>query len=156
MDYISYLRSMVGHEKVIMVVAGALVFDASDRLLLHLRSDNQTWGLPGGYMELGESVSDTARREAFEETGLRLGALELFSIYSGPENEKTLQNGDQVSLVQIWFTCKDFGGELVEQNEESLDVKFFELNNLPDNFFPSQKKVINDFLSDGKTPYVKE
>ncbi|WP_306472686.1 hypothetical protein [Bacillus sp. es.036] len=42
MDYIQHLRSMVGHEKVIMVVAGAMVFDDENRLLLQLRTDNES------------------------------------------------------------------------------------------------------------------
>ncbi|SDK18804.1 NUDIX hydrolase [Sediminibacillus albus] len=154
MDYISYLRSMVGHEKVIMVVAGVLVFDQDDRLLLHLRSDNRSWGLPGGYMEMGETVSDAARREVFEETGLRLGQLELFSIYSGSDKETTLENGDQVAMVQIWFTCSDFTGSLVRQNEESLDAEFFRLNDLPENLFASHKPIIEEYAAGTTGPII--
>jgi ADP-ribose pyrophosphatase YjhB (NUDIX family) len=92
MDYIKHLRSMVGQEKVIMVVAGAFVFDKENRLLLQKRTDNGQWGLPGGFMELEETVQDTTRREVFEETGLHLGKLELFGIYSGPDYDKTFSN----------------------------------------------------------------
>ncbi|WP_306298953.1 NUDIX domain-containing protein [Bacillus sp. OV166] len=60
MDYIKNLRSLVGKEKVIMVVAGAFVFDKENRLLLQQRSDNEMLGLPGGFMELGETIQDTA------------------------------------------------------------------------------------------------
>lgn len=154
MDYINYLRSMVGKEKVIMVVAGALVFNEYDQLLLHLRSDTNSWGLPGGYMELGESIKDTAKRETFEETGLLLGDLKLFSIYSGQGNEKTLQSGDQVSLVQHWFTCHDFEGKLIKQNDESLDTRFFSLDDLPNNLFSSHVRVIEDFLSGEDRPLI--
>ncbi|WP_077623583.1 NUDIX hydrolase [Sediminibacillus massiliensis] len=154
MDYISYLRSMVGHEKVIMVVAGVLVFDLEDRILLHLRADNQSWGLPGGFMEMGETVSETARREVFEETGLRLGSLELFSLYSGPKKEKTLPSGDEVAMVQLWFTCKDFQGDLVKENEESLDTGFFALDNLPEKLFSSHAEIIEEYLSGKQFPII--
>lgn len=97
MDYIKHLRMMVGHEKVIMVVAGALIFDKENRILLQQRSDNSEWGIPGGFMELGENIQGTAKREVYEETGLNLGALDLFGIYSGPDYDKTFPNGDQVS-----------------------------------------------------------
>ncbi|WP_404461250.1 NUDIX hydrolase [Sutcliffiella horikoshii] len=120
MDYITHLRSMVGNEKVIMVVAGAFVFDSDGKLLLQQRTDNAQWGLPGGFMELGENITDAARREVQEETGLHLEQLELFGIYSGPEYDKTFANGDQVSLVQVLFTCKRYSGELVTSNDESL------------------------------------
>ncbi|WP_112182320.1 MULTISPECIES: NUDIX hydrolase [Paraliobacillus] len=156
MDYISYVRSMVGNQPIIMVVCGAIIFDDQKRVLLHLRADNQTWGFPGGYMELGESVKETARREVFEETGLKIGALELFSVYSGEGNQKTLANGDQVSLVQHWFTCEDFTGELIKQNEETLDTAFFSLDNLPENMFLSQMKVIRDLQSTATKPIVRD
>lgn len=47
---------MVGKNNVILVAAGAFVLDKKNRLLLHQRSDNGYWGVPGGFMELGESV----------------------------------------------------------------------------------------------------
>lgn len=147
MDYIQYMRSMVGKEKVIMVVAGAFVFDEENRVLMQKRADNGQWGFPGGFMDLEESVQDTARREVYEETGLTLEELELFGIYSGPQYDKTFPNGDQVSLVQITFICKQYSGDLVKSNEESLQNKFYSLKELPDNIFPEHKIFVDDLLS---------
>ncbi|MGD6873315.1 NUDIX hydrolase [Sutcliffiella horikoshii] len=155
MDYIKHLRSMVGNEKVIMVVAGAFVFDAGERLLLQQRTDNGQWGLPGGFMELGENISDTARREVYEETGLQLEQLELFGIYSGPEHDKTFENGDQVSLVLIIFTCKQYKGDLIKSNDESLKNEFFHLHSLPENIFTEHRVLIDDLLTKQNRPIVK-
>ena len=155
MDYIKHLRSMISHEKVIMVVAGALVFDEENRLLLQQRADNGEWGIPGGFMELGENLQDAARREVFEETGLDLGNLELFGIYSGPAYDKTFSNGDQVSMVQILFTCKEYQNKIVEQNEESLSNKFFKLDELPQNLFSDHKMIFDDLLSRQPLPVIK-
>ncbi|WP_078380774.1 NUDIX hydrolase [Sutcliffiella halmapala] len=154
MDYINYLRAMVGQEKVIMVVAGAFVLNKESQLLLQRRTDNGHWGLPGGFMDLGESVQDTARREVLEETGIKLEELELFGIYSGPMYDKTFANGDQVSMVQILFTCNQFKGELVEHNLESLENKFFSLNELPENLFNEHRIFIEDFLSKKTKPII--
>jgi 8-oxo-dGTP pyrophosphatase MutT (NUDIX family) len=154
MDYISYLRSMVGHEKVIMVVAGAFVFDSSQRLLLQLRSDNETWGLPGGFMDLGESVQDTARREVFEETGLRLKKMQLFGVYSGSDKDTTFSNGDKVSMVFILFTCREYEGELLDNNQESLKLQFFHLDSLPKKLFSAHQIFIDDLLSGKETPVI--
>ncbi|TLS37075.1 NUDIX hydrolase [Pseudalkalibacillus caeni] len=154
MDYIQHLRAMVGTEKVIMVVSGAVVFDEENRVLMQKRSDNHQWGFPGGFMDLGESVQDTARREVYEETGLLLEELELFGIYSGAQYDKTFSNGDQVSLVQVLFTCKNYGGELVQSNEESLQNEFFPLDKLPDNIFTEHRVFINDLISNKKPPIV--
>ncbi|WP_368659614.1 NUDIX hydrolase (plasmid) [Metabacillus halosaccharovorans] len=154
MDYIKHLRSMVGHEKVIMVVSGAFVFDKKNRVLMQKRSDNGQWGFPGGFMELGETVQDTARREVYEETGLQLGELELFGIYSGPEYDKTFSNGDQVSLVLISFICKQYQGKLVESNEESIQNKFFSLEELPKNIFTEHQMLVDDLLSKKQIPII--
>lgn len=155
MDYTKNLRSMVGHEKVIMVVAGAFVFDADNRLLLQQRSDTGEWGLPGGFMELDETVQDTARREVLEETGLQLKELELFGIYSGPKYNKTFKNGDQVAMVQILFTCRSFEGQIVMRNDESLNNKFFSLNYLPDNIFRDHRDFFKDLQSRQQLPVLK-
>lgn len=154
MDYIHHLRSMVGNAKVIMVVAGAIVFDQANRVLLQKRSDNCEWGFPGGFMDLNESVQDTAKREVYEETGLRLNDLELFGIYSGPKYDKTFSNGDQVSLVQIIFSCKSYSGDLVENNDESLENKFYSLKDLPENIFTDHKMLVEDLLSSKLTPII--
>ncbi|HEU5139404.1 MAG TPA: NUDIX hydrolase [Bacillales bacterium] len=155
MDYVKHLRSMVGHEKVIMVVAGAFVFDKENRILLQQRSDNGKWGMPGGFMELGENVQDTAKREVYEETGLKLEDLDLFGIYSGPDYDKTFPNGDKVSLVQFTFMCTKYKGKLVEHNEESLNNKFFPLQELPPNLFSEHQVMMNDLLSDQQLPIMK-
>ncbi|MBW4604289.1 MAG: NUDIX domain-containing protein [Calothrix sp. FI2-JRJ7] len=59
------------------------MFDKQNRLLLQHRKDNKQWGLIGGSMSVGESLEETARREAYEETGLELLDLEWFRLFSG-------------------------------------------------------------------------
>ncbi|GAE37467.1 phosphohydrolase [Halalkalibacter akibai JCM 9157] len=137
-----------------MVVAGAFVFDKEKRVLLQKRSDNGQWGLPGGFMDLGETVQDTAKREVYEETGLVLEEMELFGIYSGPKYDKTFSNGDQVSLVQTLFICKRYSGDLIENNEESIQNKFFTLEELPANIFTEHKMLVDDLLSKKQTPII--
>ncbi|RIV28618.1 NUDIX domain-containing protein [Alicyclobacillaceae bacterium I2511] len=153
-DYVQYVRNMVGNSKIIMVVAGALVFDNSHRILLHQRSDNGLWSLPGGFMELGESVQDTARREVREETGLMIGQLSLFGIYSGPMRETTLPNGHQVAHVAIFFTCHDYTGTLLTKAKESRQIRFFPLTALPQSLYPAQLHVIHDLLSNREIPIL--
>jgi ADP-ribose pyrophosphatase YjhB (NUDIX family) len=155
MDYITYLRGMVGHSPIIMVAAGAFIFDNEGRVLLQLRADSRTWGHPGGFMELGESVEETARREAYEETGLKLKSMDFFGIYSGQTQQKTLANGDQLSLVKMMFICNEYEGELNGINEETAGLQFFALQDLPDNLFPSQKQAFDDLLTGRKGPFIR-
>ncbi|WP_328702760.1 NUDIX hydrolase [Alicyclobacillus suci] len=153
-DYIREIRSLVGHTKIIMVACGALVFDGQGRILLHKRGGNGYWGLPGSYLEIGGIFEDAARREVLEETGLRLGKMVLFGIYSGVKNEWTHPNGDQVANVLIEFICRDYEGELAQTTEESLDVRFFPLEELPVKLFPGQKEIFENLLSSKLTPII--
>ncbi|WP_409288076.1 NUDIX hydrolase [Peribacillus sp. SCS-37] len=155
MDYIRHLRSMVGHERVLMVTAGVFVFDEKNRLLLQKRSDNGQWGLPGGFMELDEDIQTAATREVLEETGLKVSNLELFGIYSGPRFNKTFANGDQVSLLQILFISRSFTGSVLERNEESIENGFFSLDKLPDSIFTDHMEFINDMVTKGSNGEVE-
>ena len=67
MGYIMNLRKYVGHDPLIGLGATTLVFNSKNELLLNLRSDTNTWGIPGGSMELYENIRDTAIRELKEE-----------------------------------------------------------------------------------------
>jgi 8-oxo-dGTP pyrophosphatase MutT (NUDIX family) len=68
-----------------MVGASVILLDSSNRLLLQLRTDNNSWGLPGGSLEMGETLEEVAKRELYEETGLLANNLELFNLFSGKE-----------------------------------------------------------------------
>lgn len=124
-DYISYIRSKVGHDKVLLTFAGGILSDDEGRVLLQLRGDKKTWAIPGGSMELGESTLDTAKREFFEETGIQVEAVRFLNVYSN--FEEIYPNGDKVqTIVMIYefkaledFDISDF------HNEETLRLRFF-------------------------------
>lgn len=141
-DYISYVRGLVGHAPLIMVGAGVAVFDPNNRLLLQRRADTREWALSGGFMELGESLKDTARREVLEETGLTLANLQLFTVFSKPV--KTLRNGDQVQVVHVIYTSRNPQGNLQPQAGEVLELRYFDLGNLPEDIFEPHRAVLNE------------
>jgi 8-oxo-dGTP pyrophosphatase MutT (NUDIX family) len=130
MQYIEELRQIIGHRPLIMVGAGILVTDKSGALLLGLRTDNHCWGIPGGAMEPGETLEETARRETLEETGLRLGELALFGVFSGPEFFYTYPNGDQAYNVSIIYQTSDYTGDPTTSPEHST-WDFFPPDHLP-------------------------
>ena len=66
-DYIRWIRSKVGHEKIILTFAGGCIFDDQGKVLLQRRGDSHKWGFPGGAIEPGETPEMTAVREAKEE-----------------------------------------------------------------------------------------
>ena len=124
MDYIQELRALVGSRPIIMVGAAILITDHLGQVLLHQRSDNGLWGIPGGAMEPGESVEATARREAWEETGLEVRSMKLFGVFSGPEFFYEYPNGDQVHNVTVAFSCSAYHG-ILTLNSEGTCLRFF-------------------------------
>lgn len=125
LGYIMELRKWVGKRPLIMAAAGVAVMDGEEKILLQRRIDNNLWGLPGGALELGETLEEAAKRELLEETGLTARSLELFNVFSGEELHYTYPNGDEVYIVSAVYLCRDFTGNLVNDDEETKDLRFF-------------------------------
>ncbi|MBR9844448.1 MAG: NUDIX domain-containing protein [Rhodobacteraceae bacterium] len=101
-SYLGGLRQLVGPRPLLAMGARALINDGEGRFLILRRSDSGDWGLPGGSMELGESLLDVVHREAFEETNLRLRDVQAFGLSSDPVIEQhTYPNGDKVQNISL-------------------------------------------------------
>ena len=138
-DYIMDLRKIVGHRTLLQVGASVIVEDEQGRILLQKRSDNHCWAYAGGSVELDEAVEDTAKRELFEETGLIAHRLELLGVFSGKELHYVYPNGDEVSNVDIVYICKEYSGTLNRQEGEVDELKFFAVDEIPDNISPPNR-----------------
>ncbi len=148
MDYLTSLRQHVGHAPLLMVGVATLLVDEQNRLLLLKRSDSGCWGPPGGAVELGEAIETAARREVHEETGLELGELSLFGVFSGPELFYRYPNGDEVYNITIVFLARFEGGE-VRLNGEHTAWDWFTVAAIPDNLSPPIRPVIAQFIKRG-------
>jgi 8-oxo-dGTP pyrophosphatase MutT (NUDIX family) len=146
MGYIEELRVMVGTRPLILV--GSVVIILNDRkevLLQQRRFPNGSWGLPGGLMELAESTEETARREVKEETNLTLGKLNLLNVYSGADQYIKAENGDEFYVVTTAYFSNDYDGEMKAEHYESIQLKFYNLENLPSTVVRSHLRMLNDF-----------
>ncbi len=93
-------------------------------------------------MELDEEVEDAAKRELFEETRLTANSLELFGIFSGKDTHYIYPNGDEVSNVDIVYLCKDFSGTLKCQKNEVEELRFFGIDEIPENISQPVRKAL--------------
>lgn len=143
------LRELVGHRPILMVGAAILILDTEKRLLLMKRSDSGCWGPPGGSTEPGERVEEAARREALEETGLKIGDMSLFGVFSGPELYYQYPNGDEVYNVTIVYLSQDFasqnGDAEINLNHEHTEWAWFTAGEIPENISPPMKPTIEQF-----------
>ena len=146
--YIEALRRKIGHDPVIMTFGGCAVFDGAGRLLLQQRGDaGGPWGLPGGAMELGETIEAAAVRETFEETGLRVRPVTLLGVYTGDAH--TYSDGDVVQAVVVVLTATPVEGRLTEDGIETAGLAWFTLDDLPSPIFAPHHAMLDD-LRNGK------
>lgn len=104
--------------------------------------------MPGGLMELGESLEDTARREVNEETGLTVGELKLLGIASGKEFFFKVANGDELYSVTAIYVSYDVKGNIALDESESFEVHYFNVNHLPEGLTDEYRSYINPYIED--------
>ncbi len=87
--------------------AAAIVFDARGRILLHRRTDNGKWSLPGGDAGGGETADQGVVREVREETGYDVRVVRLVGVYSDPKiTTVTYADGNTISYVSLLFDAR--------------------------------------------------
>jgi ADP-ribose pyrophosphatase YjhB (NUDIX family) len=94
-----------------------VVNDAGELLLIH-RTDNDNWALPGGAMDLGESLVDTAVRETREETGIACEVTGLVGIYTDPRHVILYTSNDEARQeFSVVFTARPLAGTPTPSSE---------------------------------------
>jgi 8-oxo-dGTP pyrophosphatase MutT (NUDIX family) len=122
----------------------AVIFDRKGRLLLQQRSDGGQWGLPGGSVEIGESVRDAVIREVREETGLRVAPGRLVGIYSEPALQVVrYPDGNVWHYVNVCFECAVRGGALTTC-DETLALAWVAPARRPRTLLPNHRIRIRD------------
>jgi ADP-ribose pyrophosphatase YjhB (NUDIX family) len=132
----------------------AVVTDDQDRILLIKRRDNDLWALPGGGMELGESIVDTAVREVKEETALDIEVTGLIGVYTNPRHVMAYTNGEVRQQFSLCFSTRLIGGD-PRVDYESTDISWTQPQDIPSlNMHPSMRLRIQHYLEHRPTPYL--
>ena len=116
------------------IAVSALIFDG-ERVLLALRRDIDWWNLPGGGMEVGETVEEALIREVAEETELQVEIEQLVGVYSKPQKQE----------VVLAFRCHITRGT-PQATEETRECRYFPPDALPANTLPKHRQRIEDAL----------
>ncbi|CAI0711870.1 NUDIX domain-containing protein [Serratia proteamaculans] len=132
MSYVKQIRSMIGHQLLLLAGANVIILDKNQHVLLQHRTDG-SWGLPGGLLEPGESLEQTALREVKEETNIDIHELHHLNVFSGPEYTFTLKNKDEINVITSLYYSENWSGEIINDPKEGQALDFFSLCKLPDN-----------------------
>ncbi|HET7385311.1 MAG TPA: NUDIX domain-containing protein [Nocardioidaceae bacterium] len=134
--------------------ASAVVTDQSGAILLQRRSDSGYWSIPGGRMEPGETVRETAIRETREETGFEIELGRLVGIYCDPGHLAAYSDGEVRQEFSVCFAGTIVGGS-AQTSDESLEVAFVSPGDLAhlDIHQPIRARI-QDFLEDRSEPFV--
>ena len=127
------IEAETDHAKILAIRASvsAVIFDRRGRLLLQQRSDGGQWGLPGGAVEIGESVAQAVVREVLEETGLTVRPRRIIGVYSDPAYQVVrYPDGNVWHYISTCFECTVKGGELTTC-DETIALEYFPLKKLP-------------------------
>ena len=129
------LDERLRHIPFIQTGSSVIVRNEKNEILLQRRSDNGRWGLPGGCQDWGEHLKDTAIRELYEETAIRINKnkLVLIDTLSGNKRKRTYPNGDIVynntSLYLVDINLQEIN---IKKDSESIELQFFDIKKLPE------------------------
>jgi 8-oxo-dGTP diphosphatase len=126
---------------------GVMIQNKEGEILLGLRKGSHgagEWSFPGGHLEVGETVFETAKRETKEETGLDINKFELISV----ADEMRYLESDGKHYLNIGVKGLYEGGEpIVIETDKCEQWKWFNIDDLPSNIFESTELMINNFRS---------
>ncbi len=138
----------------LVVAVSAVITDETGNILLQRRTDNDLWGLPGGGMELGESIGQAVVRETKEETGLDIEPTAIVGIYSDPGHIIAYADGEVRQEFSICFRATVIGGDVSVADQESKEVRFVSKRDVDElEMHRSTRLRIEHALDRRSTPY---
>ena len=143
------LDERICHIPFIQTGAAIIIRNTKGEILLQERTDRNKWGLPGGCQDLGEDLRNTAIREAYEETGIKLDIkdIKIIDTLSGNSRKNSYPNGDIVynntSLYVADVTLEDASN--LKGDSETKRLRFFNPSEVPENLMDVD--LINAYLN---------
>ncbi|MEU8075601.1 NUDIX domain-containing protein [Catellatospora citrea] len=132
----------------------AVIVDEQARVLLQRRADSGNWSLPGGTMEIGETLEQCVVREVREETGLAIEVTGLVGVYTDPGHVIAYGDGEVRQQFSLVFRARVLGGEpaLSDESTELRYVAPAEFDALP--IHESTRLRLRHHLDRRPTPYL--
>ena len=132
-----------------------VVVNDEGSVLLIRRTDNGNWAVPGGAVDLGESVARAAVRETLEESGIECAITGIVGIYSDPRHLILYtSNGEVRQEFSIVLTARALGGQPTPSSESS-EVRWVEVSEVPGYTMDRSMRIrVNDYLTHCNSPVI--
>lgn len=139
----------------IVPAANVIVVNDAGEILLIRRPDNDNWAVPGGAMDLGESLVETAVRETAEETGINVEVTGLVGIYTDPRHVTLYtSNGEVRQEFSVVFAARPLSGR-PKPGDESREVQWVAPGVIGSlQMDRSMRMRIEHYLAGSETPYL--
>lgn len=134
-----------------LTVDAIIELDEGKVVLVERKNFPEGWAIPGGFVDPGETLADAVRREALEETSLRIEVREIFHVYSQPSRDP---RGHTVSVV---YHCTASGEP--RGGDDAKTARAFSPDSLPPNIAFDHEKILGQFFDwkkTGRRPSVEE
>ena len=131
-----------------------VVNDAGEILMIR-RTDNDNWAIPGGAIDLGESVAQAAIRETREESGIECEITGIVGIYSDPKHVLLYtSNGEVRQEFSIVLTARPVSGQPTP-SDESSEVRWVPVSEVREYTMDRSMRIrVHDYLAHNKSPIV--
>jgi 8-oxo-dGTP pyrophosphatase MutT (NUDIX family) len=132
----------------------AIITDEHGRVLMQRRRDSGNWALPGGTMDIGETLQQCVIREVKEETGLDIEVVSLLGIYTDPAHVIAYSDGEVRQEFTVTYIGRAVGGTIAV-SDESTEVRYIDsadFDHIP--IHPTVRLRLHHHAQGRDTPYL--
>jgi 8-oxo-dGTP diphosphatase len=130
------------HELKTPLICADIIIDMGAGMIVLIKRKNEPkgWALPGGFVDIGETVEESAIREALEETGLHIEIVRQFHVYSDPKRDpRGMHSASVVFVARGWGTPK--------AGDDAEEAALFHEMNLPPDIAFDHRQIIKDYFA---------
>lgn len=151
--YYRTIREQIGPMRIFSPSVGAIIRNPQQEVLFVESADDHRWSIPAGAIEIGETPAEAMRREAYEETGLRIQIEGVAAVLGGREFRWTYPDGNEVEYLVVVFHAVPVGGSLEARDGEVARFRWHSALNLPSLALPYPPEIFRSPSSED--PYFQ-
>lgn len=144
------------HPTQILPAVAAAIFNENGEVLLQKRKDVNKWCIISGHVEFGETIEAAIVREIEEETNSRADIVRFIGVYSSPDSQTYHYRNRTVQYITSYFEARLTGSIPPGfSNNETQELCFFKLNNIPTDLALINPNWLTDALSKNEMAFVR-